>query len=132
MNYSADMEEYAEHLNKITNDINRLLNDKLPSGNYANTVIDTQEIIRKAFDDDPKISYDINITGKDPSSMLVDIKPKNLYTSCMFLGLCPDPECSEEGSMEFERITVIYDHTEGMQVIPKDPLDNLDDIIPIF
>lgn len=126
------MEEYVDHLKKITDDINRLLSTGFSTRNYENTIIDTHEIICKTFDNDPKIVYEINITGKHTSSMLVDIQPKNLYTSCMFLGLSPDPACSEEGSMEFERVTIIYDHIEGMQVIPKDPLDNLDDIIPVF
>lgn len=126
------MENYSEHLNRITEEIDKTLNNNFGSDIHANTIIDTEEYVKLVFGDDPNIKYEISVSGKEGETKLVDVNPKNLYTSCKFLGFEVPDDCPEVGEVVFDRVTIIYNHIEGMQILPKDPLDNLDDIIPVF
>jgi len=125
-------------LKKITKGIEESLCNKLSEDEIRirdsinNTKIDTANHILEAFGDDENIKYEIDVRGKETKVSLVDIKPKNLYTACMFLGFEIGEECPEEGQVEFTRVIIMYDHKDGMSIVPKDPLDDLDDIIPVF
>lgn len=96
-----------------------------------NAKIDISKRIEKTFEEDENIEY--RITSRSGNgNPIIDVRPLNLYTSCMFLGFKVDSDCPEEGQAEFSRVTIMYDHKDGMTIVPKDPLDDLDDIIQIF
>lgn len=132
------MDQYSEHIKRITEDLNRTIGNELSDHELRmrdlinNSKIDTAEYVKEMFGDDEQIEYEVEVTGNDLHAVLIDIKPKNLYTACKFLGFNVEVKCPIEGQAEFERVTIMYDHKDGMTIIPVDPLDNLDDIIPVF
>lgn len=132
------MKKYSRHLEKITKEIKDAIVDSCEidetkmNEQLNNFKCNTHNYIKEFFGNDKEIKYKVEISGDDPDLVLIDVKPKNLYTACKLLGFSISIESPTEGQAEFTKVTIMYDHIDGMSIIPKDPSDNLDDIIPIF
>lgn len=133
------MKRYSEHLKRLTKEINTVLLERSNEAeidviqeNISDSKMAISTYIEEYFDNDIKIKYTVEISGKSTDILLIDVQPKNLYTSCKFLGYPIEEDCPEEGKVEFERLTILYAHINGMTIIPEDSSDDLNDINPIF